>query len=836
MTYRNLHNVLLLLVAFVLAGCDHKSNVLITGYGDVDILPTFDGTVKGVAGASDLTVEFPEWETMWLSAENQEAGFHRDWATVNEFYDDLRKLPVGRYVFRAGSGDVLEEGFVEPVFGGEAAGDVRESDFTEVSLPIAPARAFLSASFDASLREAPFKMAFRAKSKTGSYVSFGEEETRTAVLMPGEVKAELLLTSADGKTLALQPLALEAQAARHYDFRFSLQGTSDEPVLQVIADEATLAEPYQLVVNDALFATESPVMSPFGFGSGRILQMVEKSVPAESVGCDIDIPGGLKHLYLTVVSPNLKDNQWSEEVDLVGKDFADAGFVMTGNQEGSHNVHVDFTGVLSRLEADGVHPTTHRFVLQATDAAGRVCNEPVQLDVEILPIVMEMAEPEPVRMQDDVVTLRLESNIAELGEGLAVQYMTESMEDWNSVAPESVEPLGGGTYAVSVNVGSGIERTALRMAYLDRYSNSVMLDRIVPEFTVTCPTETVWTSRADLYVDCEGEESILPYLKVLVRENGGSWHPAVVDRSVEERRITVKTLMASTAYTIRVMTTESHVKDFDITTEPAIELPNGDFEDNEVTIKINNLNCGGKYSNKESWMTVYNKTNIEVREPEDWVSVNAKTCSSFAKTANSWFLVPTTELLKRPYSGQFAVRLRNAAWDLNGVEPPRDARVDNEYYSSIAPHIANRSAGKLFLGKYSFDASGQEVYEEGIPFASRPTAVAGFYSYVQDIHDGQEKGLVVVRLLHESDGKTIVIGEGRGELNPSTSYTRFIVPIRYTVRNKPATRLQLMISSSNYASYNQSEESRLIKTTNNFPLGISTGAELWVDRLALLYE
>ena len=114
--------------------------------------------------------------------------------------------------------------------------------------------------------------------------------------------------------------------------------------------------------------------------------------------------------------------------------------------------------------------------------------------------------------------------------------------------------------------------------------------------------------------------------------------------------------------------------------------------------------------------------------------------------------------------------------------------------------------------------------------------MAGFYSYVQDIHDGQEKGLVVVRLLHESDGKTIVIGEGRGELNPSTSYTRFIVPIRYTVRNKPATRLQLMISSSNYASYNQSEESRLIKTTNNFPLGISTGAELWVDRLALLYE
>ena len=235
-------------------------------------------------------------------------------------------------------------------------------------------------------------------------------------------------------------------------------------------------------------------------------------------------------------------------------------------------------------------------------------------------------------------------------------------------------------------------------------------------------------------------------------------------------------------------------------------------------------------------MPTYNTSSITVSEAEGWASVNAKTCSEYAKTENTWFKVPTTEIIRGSYEGQYAVKLTNAAWDINGTEPPRDARTDEIYFSRNAPQIANRSAGKIFLGTYTFAADGTEKYEEGINFTSRPTAITGYYYYRQDVNDTEETGLVTIRLINESEGKTTVIGEGRGELHASTSFTRFSIPVNYTVRDMHATKLQLMVSSSCYASYDQSEETRKIKTTYYLEKGVSTGAELVVDDLQLLYE
>ena len=273
-----------------------------------------------------------------------------------------------------------------------------------------------------------------------------------------------------------------------------------------------------------------------------------------------------------------------------------------------------------------------------------------------------------------------------------------------------------------------------------------------------------------------------------------------------------------------------------VTTESALELPNTDFEDVEETIKMKRVNCGGKYSNLASWMPIYNKADILVREPKKWASVNKKTCASFASTSNTWFQVPTTEIIPSTGSGQWAVRLRNAAWSWNGVEPQRDARTDRQYYSSYVPAFENRSAGKLFLGSYAVDSNGKETYNEGIGFTSRPTAVSGIYTFVQDLHDTAETGLVVVRLVNDEGGKEEEIGRGVGYLKPSTSFTRFNVPITYSVRNKRATRLMLMVSSSSHASYSIAEETRHIKTTDNLKDAVSIGAELTVDQLSLLYE
>ena len=45
-----------------------------------------------------------------------------------------------------------------------------------------------------------------------------------------------------------------------------------------------------------------------------------------------------------------------------------------------------------------------------------------------------------------------------------------------------------------------------------------------------------------------------------------------------------------------------------------------------------------------------------------------------------------------------------------------------------------------------------------------------------------------------------------------------------------------MVASSNHASYSIEEESRNIKTSDYLETAVSTGAELTVDQLSLLYE
>ena len=298
--------------------------------------------------------------------------------------------------------------------------------------------------------------------------------------------------------------------------------------------------------------------------------------------------------------------------------------------------------------------------------------------------------------------------------------------------------------------------------------------------------------------------------------------------------------MPSTSYTIKIVagigSSTSKEQTFDITTEAALQLPNPSFEDNKTTIDISTINCGGKYSNLASWIPIYNTASIKVNEPKEWTSVNTKTCSSYSQPENTWFKVPTAEIVRKGYEGAFAVKLRNAAWDLHGVEPPRDARTDREYYSRNAPEFGYRSAGKLFLGSYIFFPDGREEYNIGYPFTSRPTAIQGMYSYIQDNQDLTENGLVIIQMLREEYGQEYVIGEGKGLLKPSTSFTRFVVPITYSIRNKNATKMKLLISSSCYASENQEEETKAIKTTNYLEKGISTGAELTVDDLILLYE
>ena len=93
---------------------------------------------------------------------------------------------------------------------------------------------------------------------------------------------------------------------------------------------------------------------------------------------------------------------------------------------------------------------------------------------------------------------------------------------------------------------------------------------------------------------------------------------------------------------------------------------------------------------------------------------------------------------------------------------------------------------------------------------------------------------MTISLLNENT----VIGTASKALTSVSDYTEFEVPIVYSDYSLKATQLRIMITSSNHASYNQSEETSSIKTTNYNGRyeSASRGAMLTIDNLTFSYE
>lgn len=826
-------------------GCHNDRNILITGYGDLNFTIHADTVAKGIAGAEDLSIPQPDIEQFEITASNTITGYTKTWKTLEEFETSHRKVPVGTYIFSASMGKMEEEGFDMLSFYGESSATVYDDMLTDVTLDCKIDNALVSSAIsEAAVNE--FKdISLRMKSTKGIYIGFSPDEHRAAYIRPGTIQGEVTLTNQEGKTITICPIEISnAQVSEHYCVRTDIAETAEGKALTFVYDEATLANPATVPINDDLFNATPPEIKTIGFTNNDPITILESESPQQAVRCEISAPNGLKSIRLTALSETLYQDDISQEIELVGKDLPilkKHGFVIEGNEENSTKATIDFTDMIPELSAKTDEAATHYFILQAKDRYGMLANEPSVLAITTNPVKLLMDMPTPVGFDATTANIKLSYNGTNLERFVKIQYQVNQDGVWQEATPTAIKQEGN-TYTLTVPIPEGDNHIEFRASYKNgrRTSNVVTLQRIIPDFTAYCGSENIWPSKADILIWSADNSKIIPYLSVYVKEQNGEFHPAVVERVTEEGRITVSTLMPSTSYTIKIMagivSATSKEQSFDITTEAALQLPNPSFEDNKTTIDISTINCGGKYSNLASWMPIYNTTSIKVNEPKEWTSVNTKTCSSYTQPENTWFKVPTTEIVRKGYEGAYAVKLRNAAWDLHGEEPPRDARTDREYYSRNAPEFSYRSAGKLFLGSYTFYPDGREEYKIGYPFTSRPTAIQGMYSYIQDNQDLTENGLVSIQMIREEYGQEYVIGEGKGLLKPSTSFTRFVVPITYSVRNKNATKMKLLISSSCYASENQEEETKAIKTTNYLEKGISTGAELTVDDLILLYE
>ena len=180
------------------------------------------------------------------------------------------------------------------------------------------------------------------------------------------------------------------------------------------------------------------------------------------------------------------------------------------------------------------------------------------------------------------------------------------------------------------------------------------------------------------------------------------------------------------------------------------------------------------------------------------------------------------------------VLMRNVAWTMTSADPPgKSALFGNSLTDLTPPTHGHRSAGKLFLGSYSYNHSTNvEIYNEGISFTSRPIKLKGTYTYVANNDQG---GIVTVIVENREGGQTLKLAEGSEVLTATSSQNDFTVDLTYnTMFEKKATHLRVMFASSSNASNTQSVEDSKIKTTDNKGEAVSTGSELYIDKNIIL--
>lgn len=223
----------------------------------------------------------------------------------------------------------------------------------------------------------------------------------------------------------------------------------------------------------------------------------------------------------------------------------------------------------------------------------------------------------------------------------------------------------------------------------------------------------------------------------------------------------------------------------EIATCPIIEIPNGNMESWRTLTK--KVMLGVNFFKKVTITADYPDNNI-------WSCVNVKTFESTPNIESTYNMIAST--YKETGRSGYAAALRTVGWD-NG----------SGNTTSIIYHV---SAGKLFLGTYSFNHdNNSEVYNYGIEYKSRPTHLRFFYKYAPYNNDSFK---VIVVLENRSEGIVTRVGQVEFVSNETKSdFTELSLPIEYINMELPITHMYVLFSSSAGCSDSEAEETNNLK-------------------------
>lgn len=881
----------------VLSGCE-RDEERVTGYGTMNIRLSANSSVIEVGASSNTrsdtaktnsdSVVITRAEAIVPEAGDFALALYKEklvvkqWERFSEFGQE-EKIAVGQYVLKATYGDLETEGLDKPYFEGSTSLAIREREATTAEIICYLANVKVSIVCTDAVKKYFKSFSMQMRSDVGKLINISKDETLPIYLKPGLLVLNAQLEKQNGKSSKIELLRLsDTEARQHYTITVDVNGgETGGGTLNVTYNSTKSEEDVSIDLSDASLNIKEPVFTAQGFENGETRTLREGSEPS-AMKVTLNARAGIRTCELIVHAPYLMKKLGFAEnvtVDLASKDpkyldikrqLEDNGLRLIGLNENLEKLAlIDFTPLIMGLLCTGDADENSTFTLRATDTGGRVEEKELVLNVLMQSNQFSFPEIEDVVMIGSTeagVKIRLLANEENTNgkidvENVIFEYQDEAGQwirtktvwdgdDWDD------EVLH---YAIIENLPEVHTKLKIRARYGSKESQVQTLNYFIPQFSLTADEVDIWPRKATIKVEAKTDEerdAVLKYFKL-------------INDDVEMENVTqsgnaflCEKLAPGITYNLKGVCNgdASAIASYPLTTEKALQLPNSNFEQwDNGAYDGKSINKGGAWAKRVNGFDfsgytakkTYESTSLTVQEPTSWACVNLKTMPSNPKDVNTWYVVASTNKVEDKIKGQ-SVLLRNVGWNNNAeIEIGTYGQAGNfipkeNCYSAFPgfakmntpPNTLNYSAGRLFLGTYSYDHStGAEIYNQGYDFHSRPLAFRFQYKYTSITRGAEDKAYVEIVLKNGTD----IIAKEYSELIPTNNISTKEIQFNYLYTDKKVNTICVMFCSSiEGKELQQSIENESIRNKPdtdpvNKEQACSTGSELYIDNVELIY-
>lgn len=873
--------VFLILTLSFLWGCEKElEGSSSTGYGTMnlnlvassELIELGDSAVKAATRVIDNVPEVNDFE---LYMYNVSGSLAAHWNSFSQF-DPEQKITAAQYKLKACYGKQEEEGYNRPYYEGTTDIQIRDREVTTAEIVCKLANTKLTVNCSEAVKKYFSTFSMNVVSAQGTKIAISKEESLPIYLQPGTIILTAEFKKQNGTEGKVELLRVtDSRAQQHYVVGVDVNnGEVGGATLNVTYNTVKAEEKVEIDLSDASLNIKQPVFTTQGFENNQEITLREGAQPAD-LKVTLNARGGIRSCDLIIDSPYLKAEGLATTIDLASKEpvsltekrkLADKGLRLIGLGEDIKNLAlIDFTKLVMSLVCTGDADETSSFTLRAVDMGGRIQETEVSFKATMQSNMFAFPEIEETVMIGSTEAVANVQLIAAEGSESGKQDVNnvifeykdgdiwrQAVTEWRGDYPDSK------LHEVKIkNLPEVHSNLTLRARYGSKTSEERTLGYKIPEFTLTAEDKDIWARKATMKINAATDAEINAVLKYMKLTYNGS--EISVTKSGNE--YTWENLTPGTKYEVSAVCNGEKTASYPLVTEAAIQLPNSDFEGIWESEAYDNktINMGGPWSKKGKnagiyWegLKTYEQKSLIVKRPSGWTTINVKTMPNNPSQVNTWFVVPSTNRVDAitSTSGKYSVLLQNVGWHdkaneiaIYGQEgayasPTYKSFSEVGFLNLLIPEKLNYSAGRLFLGTYSYNHStNTDTYIEGYEFKSRPKQMKFNYKYISKIDATIDAAYVKVSLKSDNE----VLFEKYLELGNTSSVLPVTIDFTYPKDCKKATSICVMFcSSKNGKEMQQSLETNKISRydigTNEYKeQACVTGSEFYIDDIELVY-